>query len=585
MPLPNLPKLLRFLINESKVQTAQRYTIEWLEAADADVQYHLLEMLLCQRTPELPLPEQIRQEIYQILTVKRDSKLLTSRHSIEEKFEFVGSPNKVKISIWKGDITTITDVTAIVNAANPALLGCFEPDHGCIDNVIHATAGPDLRQACYDIMIEQIHEEPVGNAKITPGFNLPAKNVIHTVGPQLKRGEEPSEAQAEQLASCYTSSLSILENIEEDGNDKSIVFCCISTGLFSFPSGHACAIAIESVRRYFEEKQDSSISEVVFNVFTEQDYILYTKMFGKLQLNNVIKRADHPIYPTYQKGVEIAKNWLSKADNLIISAGAGLSSSVGLDYLSPELFDKYYSNFKKYGPTTLYSTIGHQWPSEIIEWSFWFHHYYTISRWQESETYQKLIQLANSMNNSFVITTNADGFFVKNGYDTKKVFTVQGSYYWIQCPRKCSDFSYKEMEPVFQAVKPYIDASTGLLKGDCYVPRCDNCGATMTMCLRGGWNFNDHAFTEQKIAYKEFINNVTEQNSTAVILEFGVGLNTPSILRWPNEEIVTQLPDNFKLVRVGLGPSSTIPLDILGTGNAIILDADASVVIDLIVKS
>ena len=92
------------------------------------------------------------------------------------------APVQKGIYLWQGDITTLK-CDAIVNAANAQMLGCFAPCHGCIDNAIHTYAGVQLRLACQRLMEQQGHEEPVGNAKITPGFNLPCRYVLHTVGP------------------------------------------------------------------------------------------------------------------------------------------------------------------------------------------------------------------------------------------------------------------------------------------------------------------------------------------------------------------------------------------------------------------
>ena len=92
-----------------------------------------------------------------------------------------------RLVLWQGDITTLK-CDAIVNAANSQLLGCFSPCHGCIDNMIHTMSGVQLRLACNELMQAQEEEEPAGRAKITPGFNLPAKYVLHTVGPIV--GEE-----------------------------------------------------------------------------------------------------------------------------------------------------------------------------------------------------------------------------------------------------------------------------------------------------------------------------------------------------------------------------------------------------------
>ena len=129
-------------------------------------------------------------------------------------------------------------------AANSQLLGCFVPCHGCIDNVIHSAAGIQLRNECAEIMAAQGHDEPTGKAKITKGYNLPAKHVIHTVGPIV--GIEVTEKQKEQLKSCY---LSCLKLAEKNGL-KSIAFCCISTGEFHFPNKLAAQIAEETVDRY-----------------------------------------------------------------------------------------------------------------------------------------------------------------------------------------------------------------------------------------------------------------------------------------------------------------------------------------------
>ena len=149
------------------------------------------------------------------------------------------------------------------------MLGCFCPNHGCIDNAIHTYAGIQLRQECDRLMRAQGHEEATGAAKITPAFNLPCKYVIHTVGPvvvgKLTRNDN------EMLESCYRSCL----RIADENNLKSIAFCCISTGEFHFPNDKAAKLAISTVKNYKEET-DSKI-EVIFNVFKDEDYEIYRK--------------------------------------------------------------------------------------------------------------------------------------------------------------------------------------------------------------------------------------------------------------------------------------------------------------------
>ncbi len=181
------------------------------------------------------------------------------------------TPIEDGIYLWQGDITTLR-CDAIVNAANSGMTGCYQPCHNCIDNCIHTYAGIQLRNACADIMEKQGHEEPTGQAKITPAFNLPCKFVLHTVGP-IVQGPLIKEYE-ELLASCYRS---CLELADENGV-KSIAFCCISTGVFMFPNERAAEIAIQTVREY--RKETNSGIEVIFNVWKDKDYEIYRELLG-----------------------------------------------------------------------------------------------------------------------------------------------------------------------------------------------------------------------------------------------------------------------------------------------------------------
>lgn len=176
------------------------------------------------------------------------------------------------IYLWQGDITTLK-CGAVVNAANSQMLGCFNPCHGCIDNAIHTYSGVQLRCKCNEIMTEQGFDEPTGQAKITPAYNLPCKFVIHTVGPIVSG--KLNEQHCELLKSCY---LSCLKLAEENGVD-SIAFCCISTGVFGFPKREAAQIAVETVKEYKEENRSNI--KVIFNVFKDDDLSIYRNILSK----------------------------------------------------------------------------------------------------------------------------------------------------------------------------------------------------------------------------------------------------------------------------------------------------------------
>ena len=175
-----------------------------------------------------------------------------------------------RLYLWQGDITRLR-VDAIVNAANSQMLGCFQPLHSCIDNIIHSKAGIQLRLECNRIMEEQGHEEPTGQAKITPAYNLPCKYVEHTVGPIASMGL--TKELEEQLASCYKSCLELAAK-----NDiKSIAFCCISTGVFMFPNQRAAEIAVKTVADWFHDNP-GKVERVIFNVFKDEDKSIYEEL-------------------------------------------------------------------------------------------------------------------------------------------------------------------------------------------------------------------------------------------------------------------------------------------------------------------
>ena len=231
----------------------------------------LLRSLMNVRWPGRVSPEFLRVQD-ELLREGLEEKGVTDGEAlpvIREQYPCTAIKNDDRIVLWRGDITTLA-VDAIVNAANSQMLGCFVPCHGCIDNAIHSAAGVQLRNECAQLMEAQGHEEPVGKAKITGGYNLPARHVIHTVGPVV--GVQVTEKQKEELASCYRSCLKLAEK----SGLKSVAFCCISTGEFHFPGKLAARIAVETIDRYLS---GSRLERVVIDVFKEEDLHIYQKIF------------------------------------------------------------------------------------------------------------------------------------------------------------------------------------------------------------------------------------------------------------------------------------------------------------------
>ena len=201
------------------------------------------------------------------------------------------------IRLWRGDITTL-QVDAIVNAANKSLVGCFIPLHSCIDSIIHAKAGVQLRYECSQL--PNAYNGKTSCAEITKGYNLPAKHVIHTVGPVVHDSLTPIEMY--ELKECYLNCL----NVAYDNGCESIAFCCISTGIFGFPNKEAAQIAIQTVNDWLEEKE----MLVIFCVYGEKDEEIYSDLlcFG-------FEPIEIPSRTEYLKLVEKRKEEVSSVED------------------------------------------------------------------------------------------------------------------------------------------------------------------------------------------------------------------------------------------------------------------------------
>lgn len=182
------------------------------------------------------------------------------------------------LSVWQGDITRLS-IDAIVNAANSAMLGCFVPCHGCIDNAIHTFAGLQLREACerkmeaLKALYGEEYTQPTAVPMITDGYNLPAKKVIHVVGPIVR--EELTAADEQALAACYRNTLDLCA---AEGL-RGVAFCCLSTGVFRFPKRRAAEIAVSSAVGWLVENP-SRMGRIVFNVFQDEDRGYYEEILS-----------------------------------------------------------------------------------------------------------------------------------------------------------------------------------------------------------------------------------------------------------------------------------------------------------------
>lgn len=262
--------LIRELLNEDKRYIGLKIPASYLD------QTRLLRSLMNVRMPKKISEEflQVQDEFLTNEVLKKGIVKWQDIPTVAKELPSSSLPFKEKISLWQGDITRL-NVDAIVNAANSQMLGCFVPCHGCIDNAIHSAAGLQLRTECYQIIKQQGHEEKTGMAKITKGYNLPCKHVIHTVGPIVCA--ELTKELEDDLRSCYQSCLACaVEN-----KVRSIAFCCISTGEYRFSNDKAAEIALETVIQFLSENE-AKIDRVIFNVFKDLDNSIFRKLFNSI---------------------------------------------------------------------------------------------------------------------------------------------------------------------------------------------------------------------------------------------------------------------------------------------------------------
>lgn len=175
------------------------------------------------------------------------------------------------ICLWQGDITLL-NADVIVNAANSQMLGCFIPNHWCIDNCIHTFAGCQLRLDCARKMNDIGRVDMTADCLITRAYNLPCKYIFHTVGPIVYGNL--TEQNCRSLASCYERCLDEAEMLHV----KSIAFPCISTGEYGFPNDVAGNIAVRTVKRYLEHS--NRFEKVIFNVFKDKDLKIYKDLLN-----------------------------------------------------------------------------------------------------------------------------------------------------------------------------------------------------------------------------------------------------------------------------------------------------------------
>lgn len=240
-----------------------------------------------------------------------------------------------------------------------------------------------------------------------------------------------------------------------------------------------------------------------------------------------------------------AKKAIDNADYIIIGAGAGFSAAAGILYSGKRFEDNFQDFIDKYAMDDMYSAGFYPFETQEEKWAYWSRHVY-VNRFSvgETELYKKLLAIVNDKD-YFVLTTNVEHQFWINGFEDERIFATQGDYGLMQCEKGCHDKLYSTEKLVYGVLEKTEDCK---IPSE-LVPVCPVCGGNMDLNLRKDQYFiEDEKWHEMADNYRKFLSKIDENKNT-VFLELGVGFNTPTIIRYPFEQM-TYNNQNMKLIRL-----------------------------------
>lgn len=247
-----------------------------------------------------------------------------------------------------------------------------------------------------------------------------------------------------------------------------------------------------------------------------------------------------------------AKKAIDEANYIIIGAGAGLSTAAGIEYTGKRFEDNFQDFIKKYGVQDMYSATFYPYKTQEEKWAHWIRHVY-VNRFSVGKTsvYEKLLELVKDKE-YFVLTTNVEHQFWINGFEDERIFATQGDYGLIQCEKACHNKLYSNEQLVNDALDKIDDCKIP----SNLIPVCPVCGGNMEINVRKDAYFvEDEKWHQMNQNYSKFLQNT---DGNIIFLEIGVGFNTPTIIRYPFEQMTYNNP-NATLIRLNLDYPQAIP--------------------------
>lgn len=278
----------------------------------------------------------------------------------------------------------------------------------------------------------------------------------------------------------------------------------------------------------------------------------------------------------YSHEIHAVADAIKHADSIVVGIGSGMTSAGGLSYTDPALAEKWYPDYFSMGKKSIIEIMGGFWPTTFNKrnapafWGFWAKHIFHI-RYEPNalQIYQDLYNLLKGKD-IFICSTNVDGQLEKAGFEKSKIFAPQGDYALFQCEKPCSQTVYKN-NAMIETMLANMVSPFEVRHED--IPRCPRCGSLLIPNLRCDNRFVEKPHVQNKEIYEAFLNGT--HNKKTVLLELGAGFNTPTIIRYPFEQVTLLFP-YATLIRIN-DRAAGVPREI--EGKAISIQADLQSVI------
>lgn len=246
------------------------------------------------------------------------------------------------------------------------------------------------------------------------------------------------------------------------------------------------------------------------------------------------------------------RTWWTEADHVLIGAGAGLSAAAGIDYTDPVDFARTFPVLSARGFRARYQFIGYQGFSPAQHWAYWATHVDSIRFGPRPHPVYRGLRELTIGRDTFVLTSNVDAMFERNGFDVDRLFTPQGDYASMQCRRPCLPTVWPS-KPAIERILSNVDPQAFAVTDPGAVPKCPTCGGEVFLNVRLDSGFVDKPYQAQAERFGAWVHGT---RGRMLLIEVGAGFNTPSVVRWPMERLARSLP-HARFVRINRDGAST----------------------------